>query len=285
MVTQVGFTGGRLDTQLWCNQEIVRTVHTALRRGLLVLLNGHDDSKYVSSKILTHSTGKTCESSIPAAKLYRTLTACTTFTTHCHTRLPHAFDTFFTTTYSDFKPLRASKGDFFSLLAASSSADSGQTSCFGVFGKASSASSSTRSMTSMTRLPTITSIVSSSIISSISSACSSSLPSNNAVEASIWYAYGVRQRWHTSWTVPDTDRVNSGNPILPVPPTTCQVSVPELSAQSFVNRVISATGVTPSRLPLMRLNSKASITKAFIGRNFPRKTCDNNRVFRAASKT
>src|SRR5476649_2793256 len=112
----------------------------------------------------------------------------------------------------------------------------------------------------------------------------SSLPSISRVEASIWCANGVRQRWHTSWTVPDTDRVNSGNPILPMPPTTCQAMVPELSAQSFVNRVISATGVTPSRLPLMRLNSKASITKAFIGRNFPRKTCDNNRVFRTKSK-
>jgi hypothetical protein len=44
VVTQVGFTGGRLDTQLWSNQEIVRTVHTALRWGLLILLNCHDDS-------------------------------------------------------------------------------------------------------------------------------------------------------------------------------------------------------------------------------------------------
>jgi hypothetical protein len=41
VVTQVGFTGGWLDAQLWSNQEIVRTVHTALRRGLLVLLNCH----------------------------------------------------------------------------------------------------------------------------------------------------------------------------------------------------------------------------------------------------
>jgi hypothetical protein len=41
VVTQVGFTGGWLDTQLWSYQEIVRTVHTALRRGLLVLLNCH----------------------------------------------------------------------------------------------------------------------------------------------------------------------------------------------------------------------------------------------------
>jgi hypothetical protein len=41
VVTQVGFTGGWLDAQLWSNQEIVRTVHTALRWGLLVLLNCH----------------------------------------------------------------------------------------------------------------------------------------------------------------------------------------------------------------------------------------------------
>jgi len=68
MVTQVGFTGRRLDAQLWCNQEIVRTVHTALRRGLLVLLNGHDDSKYVSSKILTHSTGKYMRIEYPSGK-------------------------------------------------------------------------------------------------------------------------------------------------------------------------------------------------------------------------
>jgi hypothetical protein len=44
VVTQVGFTGGWLDTQLWSYQEIVRTVHTALRWGLLILLNCHDDS-------------------------------------------------------------------------------------------------------------------------------------------------------------------------------------------------------------------------------------------------
>jgi hypothetical protein len=44
VVTQVGFTGGWLDCQLRSNQEIVRTVHTALRWGLLVLLNCHDDS-------------------------------------------------------------------------------------------------------------------------------------------------------------------------------------------------------------------------------------------------
>jgi hypothetical protein len=44
VVTQVGFAGRRLDCQVRCNQEIVRTVHTALRRGLLILLNCHDDS-------------------------------------------------------------------------------------------------------------------------------------------------------------------------------------------------------------------------------------------------
>jgi hypothetical protein len=41
VVTQVGFTGGWLDAQLWSNQEIVRTVHTALRWGFFVLLNCH----------------------------------------------------------------------------------------------------------------------------------------------------------------------------------------------------------------------------------------------------
>jgi hypothetical protein len=44
VVTQVGFAGGRLDCQVRGNQEIVRTVHAALRRGLLILLNCHDDS-------------------------------------------------------------------------------------------------------------------------------------------------------------------------------------------------------------------------------------------------
>ena len=43
VVTQVGFAGGRLDCQVRCGQEIVRTVHAALRRGLLILLNCHDD--------------------------------------------------------------------------------------------------------------------------------------------------------------------------------------------------------------------------------------------------
>jgi hypothetical protein len=44
VVTQVRLAGGWLDTQLWCDQEIVRTVHTALRRGFLILLNSHDNS-------------------------------------------------------------------------------------------------------------------------------------------------------------------------------------------------------------------------------------------------
>jgi hypothetical protein len=42
VVTQVRFTGGWLDAQLWRDQEVVRTVHTALRRGFLILLNCHD---------------------------------------------------------------------------------------------------------------------------------------------------------------------------------------------------------------------------------------------------
>src|SRR6476659_5630404 len=44
VVTQVGLARGRLDGQVRGNQEIVRTVHAALRRGLLILLNCHDDS-------------------------------------------------------------------------------------------------------------------------------------------------------------------------------------------------------------------------------------------------
>jgi hypothetical protein len=44
VVTQVRLTSGRLDSQVRRNQEIVRTVHAALRRGLLILLNCHDDS-------------------------------------------------------------------------------------------------------------------------------------------------------------------------------------------------------------------------------------------------
>jgi hypothetical protein len=44
VVTQVRFTGGWLDAQLWRDQEVVRTVHTALRRGFLILLDCHDDS-------------------------------------------------------------------------------------------------------------------------------------------------------------------------------------------------------------------------------------------------
>lgn len=42
VVTQVHFTGGRLDSQRGGNQEIVGTMHTALGRGLFVLLNSHE---------------------------------------------------------------------------------------------------------------------------------------------------------------------------------------------------------------------------------------------------
>jgi hypothetical protein len=44
VVTQMRFTGRRLDTELRHDQEVVRTVHAALGGGLLILLNCHDDS-------------------------------------------------------------------------------------------------------------------------------------------------------------------------------------------------------------------------------------------------
>lgn len=44
MVTQMCFASGWLNTQLRRDQKIVRTVHTALGGGLLILLDCHDDS-------------------------------------------------------------------------------------------------------------------------------------------------------------------------------------------------------------------------------------------------
>jgi hypothetical protein len=44
VVTQVRLASGRLDRQVRRDEEIVRTVHAALRWGLLILLNCHDDS-------------------------------------------------------------------------------------------------------------------------------------------------------------------------------------------------------------------------------------------------
>jgi hypothetical protein len=44
VVTQVRFARGRLDGERRNAQMVVRAMHTALGRGLLVLLNGHDDS-------------------------------------------------------------------------------------------------------------------------------------------------------------------------------------------------------------------------------------------------
>jgi hypothetical protein len=38
------FTGGRLNCDRWRHQEVVRTMHAALGRGFLVLLNSHDNS-------------------------------------------------------------------------------------------------------------------------------------------------------------------------------------------------------------------------------------------------
>jgi hypothetical protein len=42
VVTQVGLARCGLDCDAWNDQGIVRTVHTALGRGLFVLLDGHD---------------------------------------------------------------------------------------------------------------------------------------------------------------------------------------------------------------------------------------------------
>src|ERR1700759_2284851 len=42
VVAQMHFTRARLDGQRRCREGIVRTVHTALRRRLLILLNCHD---------------------------------------------------------------------------------------------------------------------------------------------------------------------------------------------------------------------------------------------------
>ena len=42
VVTQVHFAGGRLDSDRGRRQEIVLTMHAALGRRLLVLLNSHD---------------------------------------------------------------------------------------------------------------------------------------------------------------------------------------------------------------------------------------------------
>ncbi|CAM2193834.1 protein of unknown function [Paraburkholderia kururiensis] len=44
VVTQMHFTRARLDSQRGRLKEIVRAVHAALRRRLLVLLNCHDNS-------------------------------------------------------------------------------------------------------------------------------------------------------------------------------------------------------------------------------------------------
>jgi hypothetical protein len=44
VVTQVQFTGRGFHSRRGRGDEIVRTMHTAFRRALFVLLNGHDDS-------------------------------------------------------------------------------------------------------------------------------------------------------------------------------------------------------------------------------------------------
>ena len=44
VVTQMRFARGGFDSRRRVHQKIVRAVHAALGRGLLVLLNSHDDS-------------------------------------------------------------------------------------------------------------------------------------------------------------------------------------------------------------------------------------------------
>src|SRR5580765_4985399 len=44
VVTQMRFTRRRFDCQRRCCQKIMRTMHTALRWGLFILLNSHDYS-------------------------------------------------------------------------------------------------------------------------------------------------------------------------------------------------------------------------------------------------
>src|SRR3546814_10171212 len=45
VVAQMGFAGGGLDRGGRIDQKIVRAVHATLGRGLLVLLNSHEDRK------------------------------------------------------------------------------------------------------------------------------------------------------------------------------------------------------------------------------------------------
>ena len=44
VMTTMRFAGGRLDCDRWRDEEVVRTMHAALGRGFLVLLNSHDNS-------------------------------------------------------------------------------------------------------------------------------------------------------------------------------------------------------------------------------------------------
>ncbi len=56
------FTGRWLNSQRWVGQKIVRTMHAALGRGFLVLLNGHkllqiSNSLCLALNILQHGKG------------------------------------------------------------------------------------------------------------------------------------------------------------------------------------------------------------------------------------
>jgi hypothetical protein len=55
VVTQVGFTRSGFHSNARNNQSIVRTVHTALGRGLFILLDGHDPLLGKSAAPLLHA--------------------------------------------------------------------------------------------------------------------------------------------------------------------------------------------------------------------------------------
>jgi len=44
VMTTMRFAGRRLNCDRWRHQEVMRTMHAALGRGFLVLLNSHDNS-------------------------------------------------------------------------------------------------------------------------------------------------------------------------------------------------------------------------------------------------
>jgi hypothetical protein len=58
VVTQMGFAGGGLYCNAWCDQGIVRAVHTALGWGLFVLLNCHGGLLVLLARFVSKQTSK-----------------------------------------------------------------------------------------------------------------------------------------------------------------------------------------------------------------------------------